>query len=379
MDFVSRTFYFKPSDPCVVIGEIGVNHNCNADILFRLIDEGIKAGLDVIKLQRFNSALEISEHAALADYQARAGMKDSQLKMAQELELPDELLIKAFEYCKEKKVGFLCTAFERESVDFLADRLGCKSIKVPSPEISNKPLLEQMARKFDALLVSTGASYLEEVEQALGWIKAAGKGRNELSLMHCTSQYPASLEQANLKAIVTMRDKFQMPVGYSDHTLGHTAAVVSTGLGCAMLEKHYTLDKSLPGPDHQASADIAELTQYIKAVREASKIRDPRTGLARIDDLAHLVDDVDLARASMGDGIKRPTKEEEETRPKIRKSVVCGVPSIPAGTVLKAEMVEIKRPWVEAAIEPYDLERYLGRRLVREKSFDEPIFPHDLG
>lgn len=380
MDFVTKNFDFTPSEPCMIIGEVGVNHNNNPEMLFKLIEEGAKAGIDVIKLQRFNAALEISTYAALADYQVKAGMTDGQLKMAQELELSDELLVKAFDYCKEVGVGFLCTAFEWESVDFLADKLGCKTVKVPSPEISNKPLLQQMAKKFDSLLVSTGASYMEEVEQALDWIREAGGGKNELALMHCTSQYPALLEQANLNAIKTMRDKCGLPTGYSDHTLGHTAAVVMTGLGGAMLEKHFTLDKNLPGPDHQASVDIPELTALVKAVRKASEIRNLKSGRASIDDLAAagLIDDVAAAQASLGDGVKKPTAEEAETRPKIRKSIVCGVESLKEGDVIKHGVYEIKRPWVEGAVAPYELEKILGKKLKTKKRFDEPILWSDV-
>jgi N,N'-diacetyllegionaminate synthase len=351
MDFVSNKFDFKPGERCIVIGEIGVNHNRSEEILFKLIDEGISAGLDVIKLQRFNSTLEISERAVLADYQVAAGMQESQLKMAQDLELPDDLLVKAFEYCKKKKVGFLCTAFEHESVDFLA-RLGCKSIKVPSPEISNKPLLQQMAKNFDSLLVSTGASYLDEVGLALRWIKEAGGKDKELALMHCTSQYPAPIEQCNLKAIVTMRDAFGLPVGYSDHTEGIVAATVSAAFGAAMIEKHYTLDRNMPGPDHQASVDIPELKALINAVRDA--------GL------------------SIGNGVKIPVAAEYETRPKIRKSLVCGVPLIERGTVLAANMVEVKRPWTEDAVDPAELEKIIGRPLRHDKKFDEPILWKDI-
>ncbi len=350
MDFISNRFAFRPGDRCIVIGEIGVNHNGSEDILFKLIDEGAQAGLDVVKLQRFNSALEISEHAALADYQSAAGMKDSQLKMAQALELPDELLVKAFEYCKKRKIGFLCTAFEHESVDFLA-RMGCKSIKVPSPEISNKPLLQHMARNFESLLVSTGASFLDEVGLALRWIREANPAR-ELALMHCTSQYPTPIPQANLKAIPVMRDAFGLPVGYSDHTLGITAATVSAGLGAAMIEKHYTLDKSMPGPDHQASVEIPELAALVRAVRDAS--------------------------ASLGDGIKVPVPAERETRPKIRKSLVIQARDLRAGTALEPAMLEIKRPWVPGAVDPSDLEKILGATLKVDKRYDEPLLWKDL-
>lgn len=384
MDFVSKHFDFKPGDRCIVIGEVGVNHNCDANILFQLIDQGIAAGLDVIKLQRFNSALEISQHAALADYQADAGMTENQLKMAQDLELPDDLLVKAFEYCKEKGVGFLCTAFEHESVDFLTDKMGCPSIKVPSPEISNKPLLEYMARKFDALLVSTGASYLDEVGQALEWIKAVG-GNKELALMHCTSQYPASLEQANLNAITTMEREFKLPAGYSDHTRGHTAAVINANLGGLFLEKHYTLDKNLPGPDHQASVDIAELTTLVNAVRETSKLRAENGNQPmELEKLAHLIPDMDAARASLGDGIKQPCAEEAETRPKIRKSLYVHADGLKAGTVITGDMIEsyiigIKRPYDENAISPEQFDTLIGKTLAVNKSHDEPLFMKDFG
>lgn len=221
---------------------------------------------------------------------------------------------------------------------------------------------------------------MEEVEQALGWIHEAGGGKNELALMHCTSQYPASLEQANLNAIKTMRDKCGLPTGYSDHTLGHTAAVVMTGLGGAMLEKHFTLDKNLPGPDHQASVDIPELTALVKAVRKASEIRNLKNGVASIEDLAAagLIDDVGAARASLGDGVKKPTAEETETRPKIRKSIVCGVESLKKGDVIRHGVYEIKRPWVEGAVAPYELEKILGKKLKNEKRFDEPILWSDV-
>jgi N,N'-diacetyllegionaminate synthase len=350
MDFVSKQFGFLPGERCIVIGEVGVNHNGREDLLFKLIDEGIAAGLDVIKLQRFKSELEIAASAPSADYQKKAGVGDSQLAMAKKLELPDELLIKAFEYCKQRKVGFLCTAFEHDSVDFLANRLKVKSVKVPSPEVTNKPLLQLMARSFESLLISTGASYLSECANALDWIAEVGK--RELALMHCLSEYPAPVEQANLRAIVTMREAFNLPVGYSDHTPGQVAAVVSAGLGAAMIEKHYTLDKNLPGPDHKASLDIAELRQFTKAGG--------------------------VARACLGDGVKRPAAAEAANRPLIRKSVVCAVPQLKAGARITKEMLAVKRPWVPGAVEPFDLERICGMTLRRDKQYDAPILWSDF-
>ena len=356
MDFVSKSFDFNDFGYCVIIGEIGVNHNCDADILFRLIDTGIEAGLDVIKFQRFNSALEISEHAALADYQKKTVNQASQLQMAKELELPDELLVKAFEYCKSKKAGFLCTAFEHESVDFLAQKLGCKTVKVPSPEISNKPLLQYMAKNFDAMIVSTGASYLDECVRAHDWIKTAN-ANCELAYMHCTSQYPAPIDQVNMRAIQTLKNTLKCPVGYSDHTEGHLAAIINVALGGVMLEKHYTLDKTMPGPDHQASVDIPELKALVQAVRQVS--------------------------ASLGDGVKKPAVTEAETRPKIRKSLYCNVPEIAAGTVVTPQMIEahkigVKRPYDEKACTPESFDDLIGRKFKVAKKYDEPIYPTDF-
>lgn len=352
MDFVSKEFDFRESSPCIVIGEIGINHNRNKETLFRLIDEGIDAGLDVIKLQRFNSSLEIAFNAPTADYQKNAGQGDNQLEMAKKYELPDEWLIEAFEYCKTRKVGFLCTAFEHESVDFIADRLGCKTIKVSSADINNKPLLEKIAKKFDYYLLSTGASYLEECSEALNWMRDVGAKEGNTALMHCTSQYPASIEQANLNAIVNMRSHFNLPTGYSDHTEGIVAAVVSASLGAAMIEKHYTLDKNMDGPDHKASADLDELAQLVKSVKQAS--------------------------ASLGEGVKKPAEEEQETRQIIRKSAVCGIDNMTPGLQLESNMVEIKRPYVEGAIQPNEIELFIGRTIKNAKSIDEPLFKMDF-
>lgn len=350
MDFVSRQFNFLPGERCVVIGEIGVNHNGREDLLFRLIDEGIAAGLDVIKLQRFVAEEEIAIHAPSAEYQKKAGEGDSQLAMAKKLELPDALLVKAYEYCKQRKTGFLCTAFDHSSVDFLANKLGCTSVKVPSPEITNKPLLQHMARAFDSLLISTGASYLSECARALEWIMEIGN--KELALMHCLSEYPAPVEQTNLRAIVTMREAFNLPVGYSDHTQGQVVAAVVAGLGAAMVEKHYTLDKSLPGPDHKASLDINELKQFIITVREAS--------------------------ACLGDGVKCPAEAEKANRPLIRKSVVCSQQQLKAGTKITSEMLAVKRPCTQGAVEPYDIDKVCGMTLRQEKFYDQPILWSDF-
>lgn len=350
MDFISRNYDFKPNERCIIIAEIGVNHNNNESTLFKLIDEGIKAGVDIIKLQRFKAEEEIAETAASTEYQRSAGVGESQLEMAKKLELPDELLLKAFNYCKEKNIGFLCTAFDHSSVDFVADILGCKSVKVPSPEINNKPLIQYMAKKFESLLVSTGASNLGEVANAIDWINEIG--HREIALMHCTSQYPAPLDQANLKAIETMRSSFNLPVGYSDHTEGIVAGTVAATLGAAMIEKHYTLDKEMHGPDHKASADIPELKS--------------------------LVDSLANVHLCLGDGVKRPVQAEEKNLPLIRKSLTCSLEEISSGTIITKEMIGIKRPQVDGAVEPFDLDKIIGFKINTSKKFDEPILWKDF-
>lgn len=351
MDFISSHFDFKKIDRCIVIGEIGVNHNNDAQLLFKLIDEGIKAGVDIIKLQRFSAEAEISSYAPKAEYQTQSGPKgESQLEMAKKLQLSDELIDKAHEYCKLKKIGFLCAAFDHQSVDFIADKLNNKTLKVPSPELTNIPLLEHMARKFDGLLVSTGASYLSECLAAVDCLQ--NNGVQELVLMHCISEYPAPIEDANLRAIVTMQHATQLPIGYSDHTIGIVAPIVAASLGAVLIEKHYTLDKALPGPDHKASADIHELTCMVKSVREAS--------------------------LSLGSGLKRPAESEIKNRPIIRKCLVVNTEYLESGTSLRETMVGIKRPEVPGAVLPLDFNKIIGLKLKKAKNFDEPIMWSDF-
>lgn len=350
MDFVSKHFDFKDSERCVVIGEIGVNHNNKEEILFKLIDEGVRAGVDIVKLQRFKASDEIAVSAPSTEYQRNAGEGDNQLEMAQKLELSDELLIKAYEYCKKLNVGFLCTAFDHGSVDFLADVLKVKTVKVPSPEITNRPLVEYMAKKFEGFIVSTGASDLAECGRVLDWIRAVGK--REIAFMHCTSQYPAPLEEANIRAINTMKSAFDLPVGYSDHTVGIIAGVMSATFGSSMIEKHYTLDKNMPGPDHKASADIPELTELVQAMKTV-----------------HL---------ALGSGVKRPVSAEMANQPLIRKSFTCALKEMVEGTVISENMLGIKRPQVPGAVEPFDLSKIVGMRIKKSKKFDEPILWSDF-
>ena len=296
MNFVNKNFDFSAKNKCIIIGEIGVNHNNSQDILFKLIDEGISAGIDIIKFQIFNASLEISKNARLADYQVNSGFKNNQLDMVKELQLPKEILIKAIKYCKTKNIGILCTPFEHDSVDFMYDELDLKTAKIASSEVTNKPLIKYMAKKFDSLILSTGASSLGEIEDSVRWIKQSSKfDNNDLALLHCTSQYPAPLEDVNLNALLSMKKHFNYPIGYSDHTEGIEIALGAATLGAVIIEKHFTLDKSMHGPDHKASVNISELAKLVEGVKKISK--------------------------SLGNGRKVISESELEILPKIRKSL----------------------------------------------------------
>lgn len=331
----------------ILVGEIGVNHNGDEETLFKLMDSGINAGIDVLKFQRFISKDEISKHAPSTNYQLVNQQAEKQLEMAESLELTDEQLWKAKRYCDERDVGFLCTAFEYNSVDFLANKLGVKSIKVPSPEITNLPLLKYISDRFSEVILSTGASNLAEVARARDCFPS-----HELVLLHCVSEYPAPAEELNLSVISNLSKVFNLPCGFSDHTNTNLAPIVAASLGAVLIEKHYTLDRSLPGPDHAASATIEEMRDLKIALLELSKMR--------------------------GDGVKRIMPSEIKNRDLIRKSVTCAVRKLPRGTVIDESHLLIKRPAYANSVQPFDLHKIVGKVLINDKEFDEPIYWSDF-
>ncbi len=347
MDFVSKQINFKAHQKCILIGEIGVNHNRNKNTLFKLIDAGINSGVDIIKFQRFNSTKEISTFAEKTNYQKRQSESDSQLELARNLELPDDWLIEAYEYCKKKKVGFLCTAFETESVDFISNILGCKTIKVPSPDITNIPLLEYMSKKFKGVILSTGASNLEECKRAVEIFK-----ENELIILHCVSEYPAPVDEINLNVMKTLKNEFKVPIGFSDHTEGTLVPIIASSMGAVAVEKHFTLDKHMDGPDHLASADINEIKEISEGIQNVF--------------------------FASGDGIKKPVKSELKNINLIRKGLTCSKEKISKGTSFSIDLIEIKRPVFDNSIEPFDLAKLEGKKFNKDKFFDEPILWSDF-
>jgi N-acetylneuraminate synthase len=323
------------------IAEAGVNHNGNKDMARRLIDVAVKAGADAIKFQTFNANALASSDAPKAAYQMdTTDAAESQLEMLKRLELPHNWHFELRDYCAGKGIEFLSTPFDSESLRFLVDDLKLETIKVPSGEVTNGPFLLEIARTGCQIILSTGMSTLDEVQSALGVLafgminttdqpsleafegafnSDAGQVAllENVTVLHCTSAYPTPIDDANVSAMLTMRDAFGLKVGFSDHTEGMMASLTAAALGANVIEKHYTLDRELPGPDHKASLEPNELVLLIRGVR-----------------------DVHIA---LGDGIKAPRPSEIETIAVARKSLVALSP-ISTGEALTIKNIGAKRP-----------------------------------
>lgn len=304
-----------PGQPCFIIAEAGVNHNCRVDLALRLVELAAEAGVDAVKFQTYKTDAVYSPGVPKADYMKKAtAAGESMTEMARKLELPFEVFVELQAHCRRRNVVFLSSPFDEESAGFLAT-LDVPAFKIPSGEITNEPMLERIARTGKPVILSTGMAELDEIGSAIRVLNKAGN--RELLLLHCVSQYPAAPADVNLRAMRTMEAAFDVPVGFSDHTLGTHVTVAAVALGACILEKHFTVDRDLPGPDHQASLDPAQLKAMVAQVREVE--------------------------SALGDGRKIPTARERETAALVRKSLVAAV-AIPAGAVLVESMLAIKRP-----------------------------------
>lgn len=328
--------------PCFIVAEAGVNHNGDINVAKKLIDAAKEAGSDAVKFQIFKTERIVTKYAEKAEYQKQASSLDeSQYDMIKKLELKDEDFKELYHYAERNDIIFLSSTFDTESVDLL-DNLGAPAFKIASGEITNFPLLHHIAEKKKPIILSTGMSTLDEIRDALKAIRE--KGSRDIILLHCVTSYPATIENANLRAMETLRRRFRLPVGISDHTIGMTVPMAAVALGAVLIEKHFTLDKSLPGPDHRASLEPDELRDMIKAVREVEK--------------------------ALGNGTKKPTEDEEKIRKIVRRSIVAKV-AIPEGAIIREDMLDFKRPGV--GIEPRHLKRVVGKRAKTEIKPDELI------
>lgn len=336
-----------PGQPCFIIAEAGVNHNGDVEMAHRLVDVAVQAKADAVKFQSFKAGRVVVPDAPKADYQLQiTDRAESQLEMLRRLELSPEVHRALMDYCRKKGILFLSTPFDEESADFL-NGIGMPAYKVPSGEITNLPFIAHIASKQKPMIASTGMSSLDEVEAAVRAIR--GVGNEELILLHCVSSYPAAPADANLRAMHTMAAKFNLPVGYSDHTLGIEVALAAVALGACVIEKHFTLDRNLPGPDHRASLEPNELVALVRGIR--------------------------VVEAAMGHGRKEPVPCEASTSAVARKSLVAAR-DIPAGTTLTEELIAIKRPGT--GLPPAMLSQVVGRIARRDIAAGSLLNPEML-
>lgn len=328
----------------LIIAEAGVNHNGDINLAHRLIDVAVDAGVDVVKFQTFEAKNLATKFAQKADYQSKTtDSSESQLEMLKKLELSSKDHQSLIEHCKDKNIEFLSTAFDLHSLAFL-ETLNLKRYKIPSGEITNLPYLQRIGRLGKPIILSTGMSTMEEIESAVSVLEKAGSERNQLTILHCNTEYPTPFSDVNLNAMLSIGKRFQVNVGYSDHTSGIEVSVAAVALGASVIEKHFTLDQSMPGPDHKASLEPSELKALVSSIRN-----------------------VEL---SLGDGIKRPSESESKNIAIARKSIVASS-AIQAGDVFSLDNLSVKRPGT--GISPMRLYEVIGKKAKRNFSEDEVI------
>ena len=327
-----------------IIAEIGVNHNGDMTIAKKLIDEAKEAGADYVKFQTFKADSIVTKTAKKAQYQnLNYDSDESQYMMLKRLELTPEMHKDIISYCYEKNIEFLSSGFDIESLDLLAT-LGQKIFKIPSGEITNLPYLVHVATIAESIILSTGMANLNEIKEAMNILESNGISRENVTILHCTSEYPAPFDEVNLLSMDTIRSKFNVSIGYSDHTKGIEASIAAVALGATIIEKHFTLNKELQGPDHKASIDPSELSAMVKAVRN-----------------------IELA---MGLATKEPTKSEIKNKLVVRKSIIANQ-AIKFGEVFNTNNLTVKRPG--NGISPMKWNEIIGHKASRDFDKDELI------
>tara|TARA_B110000238_G_scaffold112123_1_gene121808 strand:- start:897 stop:1895 length:999 start_codon:yes stop_codon:yes gene_type:complete len=301
----------------IIIAEAGVNHNGSINLAKKMIDIAEFSGVDYVKFQTFKTELCISKNAIKAEYQIQESkIKDeTQFEMVKKLELTNAAHEELIEYCNLKNVKFLSTAFDFESMDFLKNKLDF--YKIPSGEITNLPYLEKVAKLGLSVVMSTGMANMQEVREAFEVLLKNGLMKEEITILHCNTEYPTPMEDVNLTAMLSIEKELGVKIGYSDHTLGIEVPIAAVAMGATVIEKHFTLDRNMKGPDHKASLEPAELTAMVTAIRN-----------------------IELA---LGDGIKKPSKSEQKNILIARKSIVA-IEDIKKGDIFTEENISVKRP-----------------------------------
>ncbi|MBI2982166.1 MAG: N-acetylneuraminate synthase [Deltaproteobacteria bacterium] len=329
---------------CFIIAEAGVNHNGDLKRAVQLVDLAKESGADAVKFQTFKAEELVSSQAPKADYQKKnTARNESQLEMIRKLELPFKDFRRLSATCRKVGIHFMSTPFDHSSIDFLSE-IEMPFFKIPSSEITNFPYLDRIARAGKPLILSTGMSTLKEVQEAVSVLTRAGN--KEVILLHCTSSYPADPRDANLRAMQTLKEVLGLPVGYSDHTPGIEVSLAAVALGACVIEKHFTLDRNLPGPDHKASLSPDELHALVRGIR--------------------------IVESAIGSGEKEPAESEKKIAAIARKSLVAARDILP-NTVLTHEMIAIKRPGT--GISPAKLQIFIGKRSRVAIAADTPLLP----
>lgn len=328
----------------LIIAEAGVNHNGYLDLAKRLIDVAAEAGADLVKFQTFSAERLATRSAPKADYQTRTtDQAQSQFAMLRQLELSAAMHDTLIAHCQARGIGFFSTGFDLDSLDYLAS-LGAGRFKIPSGEITNLPYLRHVGAFGKPIILSTGMATLGEIEAALEALETAGTPRSRITVLHCNTEYPTPMADVNLRAMVSIGQAFGVAVGYSDHTPGIEVPIAAVALGARVIEKHLTLNRNLPGPDHKASLEPDEFAAMVRAIRH-----------------------IELA---LGDGIKRPSPSEAKNRSIARKSLVAARP-IRAGEPFTPENVTAKRPGT--GLSPMRWDEVMGRFAGRDYTDDELI------
>ena len=325
-----------------IIAEAGVNHNGSIELAKRLIDRAAEAGADAVKFQSFKAENLVTKTAKKAEYQETAtGVAENQFQMIKKLELDYEKHGELINYCQEKGIMFLSSPFDLESIELL-HKLELEIFKIPSGEITNLPYLRKIGKLKKKVILSTGMSTLGDIEQALEILRE--NGTDDITVLHCNTEYPTPMKDVNLNAMNTIRDAFKVEVGYSDHTLGIEIPIAAVALGATVIEKHFTLDKTMEGPDHRASLEPDELRAMVKAIRN-----------------------IEIA---LGDGLKKLTESESKNKDIARKSIVASQ-NIKKGEIFTEENLTVKRPG--DGISPMNWDQVLGKIAKQDFKEDEKI------
>lgn len=328
----------------IIIAEAGVNHNGSLENARKLVDAAVTAGADYVKFQTFKADKIASKEAGKAAYQQKStGTNETQLDMLRKLELSEAAHLELIDYCKTKGIQFLSTPFDLDSIDLLRG-LGITLGKIPSGEITNLPYLRKMAAAFPQLIMSTGMAEMAEVKAALDALTKTGVSKDRITILHCNTEYPTPMEDVNLRAMLTIKEEMGVEIGYSDHTLGIEVPVAAVALGATVIEKHFTLDKNMEGPDHRASLEPAELRDMVKAIRNIDK--------------------------ALGNDLKTPSASESHNIKIVRKSIVAKKPIL-KGERFAEENLTVKRPGT--GISPMEWDNVIGQVAKRDFETDEII------